>query len=274
MIMRKSAWHLLNLAILLFLPAPLFIVAAVSVSPDRFMTFPPSGFSLIWYKEFLTSPQWLSVLMVSTAIAAGAAIASTVASLCVALALDTARASVRGAAETAIVSPLIFPHAAVGVAMVGFLVTLHLNGTAAGILLVHIILCGPFAYRPISVALQKIDSSMAEAAMSLGANRRQCFFRVTLPLLAPGIITALLFSFIISFDETTITMFLISPEVTTLPVQIYSRIRDAADPVIPAISTFLVIATLAIVLILQRTVGLRFFVNPEEELRNPRQYAE
>lgn len=267
--MKRSAWHILNFSILLFLPAPLIIVAAISVTPDRFMAFPPTGFSLVWYSEFLTNAEWLKPLGVSVAIAAGAAVLSTCAAVCAALALNSAGPNVRGPWEAAIVTPLIFPHAAVGVAMLGFLLALHLNGTALGILLVHIILCGPFAYRPVSVALHEIDRSMTEAAMSLGANRRQSFFRVTLPLLSPGIITALLFTFIISFDETTVTMFLISPDVMTLPVRIYSRIRDAADPVIPAISTFLVLATLAIVLILQRTVGLRLFVNPQEQRLPP-----
>jgi putative spermidine/putrescine transport system permease protein len=167
--------------------------------------------------------------------------------------------------ETGIFAPLIFPHAAIGVAMLGFLLALHARGTMLGIMLVHVILCGPFAYRPVSVSLQNIDRSMAEAAMSLGADPRGTFRRVILPLMRPGIVTALIFAFILSFDEATVTLFLISPDITTLPVRIYSRVRDAADPVVPAISTLLVIITLTLVILLERTVGLQLFVNPGKE---------
>jgi putative spermidine/putrescine transport system permease protein len=130
---------------------------------------------------------------------------------------------------------------------------------------VHIILCGPFAYRPIAVALQKIDGSMPEAAMSLGAREGAVFRRVILPLMKPGIVTALLFTFIISFDEVTVTLFLVSPDVTTLPVMIWGHIRDSADPVVAAISTLLILMTAIIVLAVERLVGLQMFVNPEVE---------
>lgn len=263
--MRARLWTGFNLLLLALVPAPLLIIAAVSVTPDRFLAFPPTGFSLVWYERFLASADWMKAFGVSAAIAACAAVLSTAAATAAALALDGLAGRRRGAAETMILSPLIFPHAAIGVAMLGFLLALRLNGTAAGILLVHVILCGPFAYRPIAVSLQKIDPSLIEAAMSLGHDRRQTFRRVTLPLLRPGIVTALLFTFIISFDEVTVTLFLISPDIMTLPVKIYGHIRDSADPVVAAISTVLVLITLVIVVTLERTVGLQLFVNPEAD---------
>lgn len=263
--MRLRLWSGFNLLLLALVPAPLFIIAAVSVTPDRFLAFPPTGFSLAWYERFLASADWMRAFGVSAAIAACAAIVSTAAATAAALALDGLGARKRGISETLILSPLIFPHAAIGVAMLGFLLALKLNGTAIGILLVHVILCVPFAYRPISVSLQKIEPSLIEAAMSLGHDSGQTFRRVTLPLLRPGIVTALLFTFIISFDEVTVTLFLISPDITTLPVKIYGHIRDSADPVVAAISTVLVLITLSLVLVLERTVGLQLFVNPESD---------
>lgn len=99
--------------------------------------------------------------------------------------------------------------------------------------------------------------------MSLGANRWKTFFFVTIPLVRPGLITSLLFSFILSFDEVTTTMFLVGPFVTTLPVQIYSFIQESGTPVVAAISTSLVLLTLVLVLLLERLVGLQFFVDPD-----------
>jgi putative spermidine/putrescine transport system permease protein len=263
--MRNAAWRALNGALLLFLPAPFLIIAAISFTPDRFMAFPPTGFSLTWYRELVSSTAWMQPLGVSLAIAAGAAVTSTAVAISSAIVVDGLRPRPRALVETGIFAPLIFPQAAIGVAMLGFLLTLHARGTMAGIMLVHVILCGPFAYRPVSVALQNIDRSMAEAAMSLGANSRAVFRRVILPLMRPGIVTALIFTFILSFDEATVTLFLISPDITTLPVRIYSRVRDAADPVVPAISTLLVLVTLSLVVLLERTVGLQLFVNPSKE---------
>jgi putative spermidine/putrescine transport system permease protein len=266
--MRRPAWLTLNLALLLFLPAPLFVVAAVSVSPDRFLAFPPTGVSLVWYFEFLASTQWMRALGISALLAAAAAILSTAAAIAAALALDRAHPRLRGTAETLILAPLISPHAAIGVAMLGLLAsTVLLKGTYLGIALVHIILCGPFAYRPVAAALQKLDPSLAEAAMNLGADVSVTLRRVVLPLLRSGIVTALLFTFIFSFDEVTVTLFLVGPNVTTLPLEIFSHLEQSADPVVAAISTLLMLFTFSLVVVLQRTVGLQMFVSLDADER-------
>ncbi|WP_342643635.1 ABC transporter permease [Rhodoligotrophos ferricapiens] len=263
--MRSISWRLLNGALLAILPLPFLLIAAISVSPDRFMAFPPSGFSLTWYYELVSNSEWTIPIAVSAMIAAGTAVLSTAIAICAVLATDGLGPRLRALIDMAVFAPLIFPHAAVGIAMLGFLLTLHVRGTMVGILLVHIILCVPFAYRPISVSIQNIDSSLAEASMSLGADSRTTFWRVILPLMKPGIVTALIFTFILSFDEATVTLFLISPDVITLPVRVFSRVRDAADPVVPAISTLLVFITLMLVIVVERTVGLQLFVNPKKE---------
>jgi putative spermidine/putrescine transport system permease protein len=268
--MRRPVWLTLNLALLLFLPAPLFVVAAVSVSPDRFLAFPPTGVSLVWYIEFLASAQWMRALGISTLLAAAAAILSTAAAVAAALALDRAHPRLRGTAETLILAPLIFPHAAIGVAMLGLLAgTVYLKGTYLGIALVHVILCGPFAYRPVAAALQKLDPSLAEAAMNLGADVSVTLRRVVLPLLRSGVVTALLFTFIFSFDEVTVTLFLVGPNVTTLPLEIFSHLEQSADPVVAAISTLLMLFTFSLVVLLQRTVGLQMFVSLDADDGEP-----
>src|SRR5262249_6592434 len=165
---------------------------------------------------------------------------------------------------TLMLAPLIFPHAAIGVAIFGFLAsTYYLRGTYSGICLAHVLLCLPFAYRPIAAAFHKLDRSLAEAAMNMGAKPAIIFWRITLPMVVPGIVSALLFTFIVSFDEITVTLFLTAPGITTLPLTIYFRLEQSADPVVAAVSTLLVLLTLGLVLLLQRTVGLELFVNTE-----------
>jgi putative spermidine/putrescine transport system permease protein len=257
----------LAILLLILLPAPLVVVVGSSFSPLAVLGFPPPGFSLRWYAEFLSSPQWLVAFGVSTAIALASAALTTVAALGAALALQGVSPRLRSIAETAILAPLLFPHAALGIGFLGWLILAHLNGTAWGILIAHLILCAPFAYRPIAVSLAQIDRSLPEAAAILGAEAGQTFRRVTLPLLRPGISASLLFAFIISFDEVTVTMFLVGPELTTLPVNIYARLNDSADPVVAAISSILIMLTAGLVLLIDRIAGLRIFIDIEEDGR-------
>lgn len=254
--------------LLIVLPAPLVIVIGASFSPLAVLGFPPPGFSWRWYLEFLQTPAWLWAFGVSAAIAVVSAVLTSLVALGAALALQGAPARWRSIAETAILAPLLFPHAAMGIGFLGWLILAGLNGTAFGILIAHLILCVPFAYRPIAVSLAQIDRSLPEAATILGADPRQAFRRVVLPLLRPGIAASLLFSFIISFDEVTVTMFLVGPEITTLPVSIYARLNDSADPVVAAISSILILLTACLVLIMDRVVGLRIFIDVEEEGRH------
>jgi putative spermidine/putrescine transport system permease protein len=262
----RVLWHVLNWALLLFLPLPLVIVAAVSISPARFISFPPIGFSLIWYQQFFSSIEWMSAFGISAGIAVAASLITTLSAIMAALALERVGGRMRGLVETLILAPLIFPHAAIGVAIFGFLASVSLlRGTYWGVALAHVILCVPFAFRPIAASFGKLDRSLAEAAMNLGARPGQILLRITLPLLRPGIVSALLFTFIVSFDEITVTLFLTSPGITTLPLTIYSRLEQSADPVVAAVSTLLVLLTLGLVMLLQRTVGLELFVDLEAE---------
>lgn len=268
--MSRALWVTLNWLLLLFLPLPLVIVAAVSISPARFISFPPTGFSLVWYQQFLASSQWMTAFAISAAIAVVAAVVTTAAAILAALGLERAGSRTRGVVETLILAPLIFPHAAIGVAIFGFLAsTYYLRGTYWGIALAHMILCVPFAFRPIAASFHKLDRSLAEAAMNLGAQPGMILRRITLPMLTPGIVSALLFTFIISFDEITVTLFLTAPGITTLPLTIYSKLEQSADPVVAAVSTLLVLLTLGLVILLQRTVGLELFVDMEADEAKP-----
>lgn len=250
-------------AVFLFLPAPIVIVIISSFSSTGYLQFPPKEFSLRWYAEFLQSQVWLEALAVSVVLGAVVAVVTTAFSFLAALATTRRRFPGKGAYDLLLLSPLLFPHAAIGVALLGLLAAFGWIGSYAGILLAHAILCIPFAYRPIVNSMKKMDLSVEEAAMSLGARPGTVFRTVTLPMLRPGLVTALLFSFIISFDEVTVTIFLIGPDVVTLPTRILTEIQESASPVIAAISSFLVVITVILVVALERLVGLELFVETE-----------
>lgn len=256
--------RLFTIALFLLLPGPVLIVVAISLTSAGYVRFPPGELSLRWYAEFLSDARWLDALLTSVALAAAAAVATTLVSVMAALAVARRSGRVATLFETAVLAPLIFPHAALGMAMVALAATFQVYGSFAGLLLAHCIITLPFAYRPIAVSLRKLDGALQEAAMSLGSRPWNTFIRVTLPLMRPGIVTALLFSFIISFDEVTISMFLVGPQISTLPVSIYAYIQESGRPVVAAISSALVALTLVIVLILERVVGLELFVEAEK----------
>lgn len=259
----NRAGRLLAGLLLLFLPAPIVVIAASSLSKDGYMRFPPGEPSLRWYREAMADSRWIDAVVSSLSIAGVVAVVVT------AIAFGSVYAGYRlrprwfGAFELAVMSPLFFPHAALGVALVHALAVLGLLGGSVGIAVAHLVVTLPFAFRPIAAAMSRIDPQILEAASLMGASERQMALGLALPLARSGIVTALVFAFIISFDEVTVTMFLTGPAVTTLPVQIYAFIQEDASPVLAAISTATVAATLLLVLVLERLIGLQFFVEQE-----------
>ena len=249
-----------SFALLLFLPLPIVVIGATAFAAAGYLRFPPSELSLRWYAEAATDPRWIEAFVTSLGIAAVVSVLVTAIAFAGAYACHRLRPRWLPAFELAVMSPLFFPHAALGVALVNVLAMAGYLGSATGIVIAHIVCTLPFAWRPIVVALQRIDGEIVEAASLLGADERRLALDIALPRCRPGLVTALLFSFIISFDEVTVTMFLTGPEVTTLPVQIYAFIQENASPVLAAISTATVVVTLAVVMLLERLIGLEFFV--------------
>lgn len=249
-----------SFALLLFLPLPIVVIGATSFAAAGYLRFPPGDLSLRWYVEAATDPRWIEAFVTSLGIAAVVSVLVTVIAFAGAYACHRLRPRWLPAFELVVMSPLFFPHAALGVALVNVLAMAGYLGSATGIVIAHIVCTLPFAWRPIFVALQRIDGEIVEAASLLGADERRIALGIALPLTRSGLVTALLFSFIISFDEVTITMFLTGPQVTTLPVQIYAFIQENASPVLAAISTATVVVTLVVVMLLERLIGLEFFV--------------
>jgi len=259
---RMPRW--LAMTLLLLLPAPILIVVAASFTAGNSLRFPPGALSLRWYHDALDDPRWISSLLTSLWIAGVVAVGTTAMSFGAAwYALRRAGGRTARVLETAVMSPLFFPHAALGVALVNLLAWMELVGSATGLVIGHLICTLPFAYRPIAIAMQRVSPEVIEASNILGASEWRTTIGILLPLCRSGIVTALLFSFIVSLDEVTVTMFLTGPDMMTLPVEIYAYIQENSSPVLAAVSSAMVLGTLAVVLLLERTVGLEFFAESE-----------
>ena len=153
-------------------------------------------------------------------------------------------------------APLLLPSIVLGLAILLVFVPARLLGTYAGIIIAHLIVTTPSVVRIMTTAFSTIPPSVEDAAAMLGASPLTVFRRVTLPLMLPGLVASAALSFLLSLDEVVITLFITGPRLRTLPVEIFKYVESQTDPMIAAVSVVLVAATLVIIMLIERTLGL------------------
>ena len=226
--------------ILLFLILPVLVIIPLSFNSGTFLVYPLQGFSLRWYEEFFTASEWLRALKNSLIIAPAATVlAMTFGTLA---SIGLTRGEFRGKALLMgiLISPMVVPVVIVAVASYLFFAPLGLGNSYISLILVHAVLGVPFVIITVTATLQGFNQNLVRAAASLGAPPLTAFFRVTLPLIAPGVISGALFAFATSFDEVVVTLFLAGPEQATIPRQMFSGIRENLSPTIAAAATLLI----------------------------------
>jgi putative spermidine/putrescine transport system permease protein len=178
-----------------------------------------------------------------------ATIASVIIGTMAALALARYRIYLRAAFRGAFMAPLIVPYIIVAVGLFNVNKFLGLRGTVASIILAHTVISVPYVVQLVSSGLYSVDKGLEEAAHSLGAGGFTVFRRITLPLIAPSMIGAGVFAFIVSWDEFIIAYFLSSPTVQTLPIVIFTLLREKIDPTVSSIATLMLVITTVAVLV-------------------------
>lgn len=237
--------------VLVFLMLPLLVIIPLSFNSDSFLMYPMSGFSLRWYEDFITSPTWRQALMNSMIVSPLATLLAMVLGTLAAIGLTRVDFPGKALLTAVIISPMVVPVVIVGVATYLVFAPIGLSGSYLGLVLVHAALGVPFVVTTVSATLQGFDHNLTRAAASLGANPVTSFFKVTLPLVAPGVISGGLFAFGTSFDEVVVTLFLASPSQTTLPRQMFAGIRENISPTIAAVATILTIISTLMLLTLE-----------------------
>lgn len=233
--------------VLAFLVLPLLVIVPISFSSGAFLTFPPPGLSLRWYEALIGEEPWRRAFQNSLVAGAIATVIATV--LGTLAALGIGRLSFRGKAllTAVLISPMIVPVVIVATGVYFFFTPLGLTGSLLGLALAHAALGAPFVLITVSASLAGLNESHLRAAASLGADPVTTFRRVTLPLIAPGVVSGALFAFITSFDEVVIALFLTGPGQRTLPRQMFDGIRENISPTILAAATVLIV--LAVILL-------------------------
>lgn len=243
----------------LYLIAPLVIVVIISFSAASFLQFPPPGLSLRWYENLFSDPAWTDSLKVSLQILVPSASLATLLGTAAAYALVRGRVPGAAAINALLMLPIVVPGIITAAALFGVYRGLGLNGSLTGLIIGHVIITIPYVVATVSSALRTMDPRLEDAAATLGAPPFAAFRRVTLPLLAPAILSGLLFAAVASFDELIVSLFVSSARVRPVAVQMWSNIRGDMDPTIAAIATlcfaFAFLALLA-ELILRRRTGV------------------
>ena len=173
-----------------------------------------------------------------------------------ALVLARGRFAGREALVALLTAPLLLPTIVLALALLILFVGYGLIGSWSGLVLAHLLVALPYGIRVLMTAVSTLPASVEEAASSLGAPPWAVFRRVTLPLMLPGVAATAAIVFLVSFDEVVISLFVVGPELTTLPVAMFRYVESRTDPLVAAVSALLVMLTLGIVVVLERAVGL------------------
>lgn len=234
----------------LFLIGPTLIVVPLSFTSEQSFRFPPTGWSTRWYENFFSDPSWYESALLSLRIALVVAILASILGTMAAIALVNARGSWKGPARGLMLAPMIVPGVITAIGTYYVFLRLGLTQNFWGFVLAHTVLALPFVTIAVTSSLSGLDRSLVIAAWSLGANRWAAFRQITLPIIAPGVLTGTLFAFLTSFDEAMVSLFLVGPFARTLPIQIYQSITAELDPTIAAASTMLLASTAIFMMIL------------------------
>jgi putative spermidine/putrescine transport system permease protein len=249
-----------SVSAIIFLIAPVLLLMPMSLGSADIIEFPPSKIGIDQYRKFFSHPAWQTAVLNSLQVAVGTSIFSTALGLLASLALVWGRFRGKGIINAFILSPMIVPLIVMALAFYISLSKLGMLGTKLGLILAYTPLTLPFSVLPISATLRGFDRSLEYAALNLGASRFQTFMRITFPIIRPGVLTGAIFAFMIAFDEVVIALFICGSTAVTLPKKMWDVIRYEIEPMLPAISTLLLLlAALILVLIgvLQKRMARR-----------------
>ncbi|SAL65967.1 ABC transporter permease [Caballeronia humi] len=244
-------WFLVSIgvAVSLFLLLPVLFIVGLSFGDSQWLIFPPPGWTLQWYKVLFTDPAWLDSLLTSVGLALVVMALSVTLGLLSSLALARGKFRGRTALKAFFLTPMVLPVVVLAVALYGFFLRIGLNGTVIGFVIGHLIIALPFAIIAIGNSLESFDTSLEDAALICGAGPLETKLRVTLPAIRLGLFAAAIFSFLASWDEVVVSIFMASPTLQTLPVRIWSTLRQDLTPVIAAASSLLVGLTVVLMLL-------------------------
>ena len=238
--------------VLLFLLGPLIVAVAVAFSDGETIQFPPRGFSLRWFAEAAGSELFRDAILYSAAIALLAALLSAIAGTAAALALHRGRLPGRAFAQGFVMLPLALPAIVLGLALLPAMVGMGIRPGMAATVLGHAVIGVPYCTHLVLASLTHYDRDWDRASAALGAGPLHTLLHVTLPNVAPGVAAGAICTFLLSFDNVSLSLFLARGD--TLPLRLMQAIQHSATPIVAAVSVFLVAVSAVAVVLLSRAL--------------------
>ena len=239
-----------------YLLIPLAVIVGSSFTTTAYLRFPPDGFTFRWYGQFLKDPSYLGAIWTSASLALAAAAIAILLGVPAALVLARVRFPGKRALNALFFSPLILPAIVMGAAILQYASALGFARTFGAVLVGHAVIVIPYVVRTTLASLIGLDQSLEEAARDLGDTGLGTFFRITLPLIKPGVIAGALFAVIISWINVELSMFNTTAELMTIPVKLFNYIQYSVDPMIAAVSAGTIYVAVLVVVMLDLTVGI------------------
>jgi putative spermidine/putrescine transport system permease protein len=239
----------ITVAVCLFLLLPIVFIAALSFGSSQWLIFPPPAWTTRWYGELFADPRWFYSALTSLKIAVIVTVLSVVIGFLAALGLNRGTFPGRDLLRALFLTPMILPVVVLAVALYALFLRLGLAGTTFAFVVAHLLIALPFSIIAIGNALEGFDRSIEDAAILCGASPWEARLRVTVPAIQHGIFAAAVFSFLASWDEVVLAIFMASPTLQTLPVKIWSTLRQDLTPVIAAASTLLIAFTILLMIV-------------------------
>lgn len=254
--------HVYLAALAVFMVAPIALIIIGSVNASDYIHFPPSGFSLKHYHEAMADDRFLSAFQTSVITALASSGLALVLGAPAAVGLTRYEFPARGFIQAFLMSPLMIPSLVIGITLLHFYSALRLPQSTFTIIAGHLIITLPFTVRLLIASLLGFDRRLEQAATSLGASPVKAFLTITLPNISAGVMAAFTFAAIMSFDDVGLALFIAPSQKPTLPVAIFTYLDQNYDPMIMAVSTFTILLSVVLVLVLDRLVGVsRVFMN-------------
>jgi ABC-type spermidine/putrescine transport system, permease component II len=240
---------------------PVLITFPVALTSIARISFPPVGLSGRWFMAIFSDTVLLDSIVRSFWLATAAAIVAITIALPCAFVIHRSASRGRELLETWITGPRMIPQIVFALALLAYFETIGLAETFIGLVISHLVITIPFAFRTLLVSVSTMDKRLEWSSDVLGATPVQTFWRVMVPQLKTGLIAAFIFTFILSFNNVTLALFLSGFGQRTLPVEMFQRMNvGGMTPVIPALSFVLALVGVVLFIVLDRTVGVYRFL--------------
>lgn len=248
-------------ALVTIMTLPILVTLPIALNDTARIEFPPSGLSLRWFAAIFQDDILIGAMGRSFWLALLVSVLSIGAALPCAFAVERGRFRGTQALETWVTGPRMIPQLVLALALLGYFELIGLAESFTGLVLAHLVISVPFVFRTLLVSVSTMDRRIEASSAVLGAGRLRTFVSIMLPQLKTGLISAMIFTFILSFNNVTLALFLSGFGQRTLPVEMFSRMYvGGMTPAIPAISFLLATVGLILFVVLDRTVGIYKFL--------------